>query len=255
MSEFGDISRMDLSKLDSKGFHTEEEEDLEETESQAEADETGSRAGTDEAGFRAEADGTGSDPEAELALAASVGDPGHAEREAEAADTEVRMPDPVGTCYYIDAKITSKEMTAFLFAHNYRSPLMLAATVIGLVWPVYSVIKADGNLMMAVICVLIFVVLMPFSIWRRGTTSIKTNPLYENIFHYMLDDKGLHLLLADHLVDVGWNQVTRTMFLKSSSVIYTGKVNAYLIPTEAMGDKKDEINRFIKDHVSLSRMR
>lgn len=172
---------------------------------------------------------------------------GH-EPEVEVVDNRERMAEPTGKHYYIDAKITPREMRAFLFAHNYRSPIMLLATLVGLVWPVYTVIRADGSLMMAVVCALVFLVLMPFSIWYRGTNSVTKNPIYQNTFHYMLDESGIHLELGEHAIDVDWNQVTKTMFLKSSAVIYTGKINAYLIPTEAMGDRKDEIISFIRQY-------
>lgn len=224
MSEFGDISRMNLADLERKGYKPEEEDDLDDIALPAAGPEG------------AEQTEDGEESEA-----------GH-EPEVEVVDNRERMAEPTGKHYYIDARITPREMRAFLFAHNYRSPIMLLATLVGLVWPVYTVIRADGSLMMAVVCALVFLVLMPFSIWYRGTNSVTKNPIYQNTFHYMLDESGIHLELGEHAIDVDWNQVTKTMFLKSSAVIYTGKINAYLIPTEAMGDRKDEIISFIRQH-------
>ncbi|MBR0409506.1 MAG: hypothetical protein IJI25_00685 [Eubacterium sp.] len=224
MSDFGDISRMNLADLERKGYQPEEEDD---------SDDMALPAAGPEGAEQTE---DGEESEA-----------GH-EPEVEVVDNRERMAEPTGKHYYIDAKITPREMRAFLFAHNYRSPIMLLATLVGLVWPVYTVIRADGSLMMAVVCALVFLVLMPFSIWYRGTNSVTKNPIYQNTFHYMLDESGIHLELGEHAIDVDWNQVTKTMFLKSSAVIYTGKINAYLIPTEAMGDRKDEIISFIRQY-------
>lgn len=201
MSEFGEISRMNLSELKKKG--------------QDPASDTGA---SDDA------------PEVEI------------------IDEREHMAAPNGKHYYIDAEITPKEMRAFLFNHNYRSPLMIMATLVGIIWPVYTVLKAQGNLMMAIICMAVFVIFMPVNIWRRGGTSVTRNPLYKNTFHYMLDETGVHLELGGHAIDVEWNRVYKTMLLKSSAVLYTGKVNAYLIPIKAMGDRKDEIISFIKSH-------
>jgi len=236
MSEFGDISRMNLSELERKGQNPDREidEELDEeiisgTEVSDEEDETG----TELAAAGQEAAGQEADTE---------------EVSVEVEDKKERMAAPNGRHYYIDAEITPKEMRSFLFAHNYRSPLMILATLVGLVWPVYTVLRSEGSLMVAIVCALVFLVLMPFSIWRRGTTSVTQNPIYQNTFHYMLDESGLHLELAEHAIDVDWSKVTKTMFLKSSAVIYTGKVNAYLIPTDAMGDRRDEIIAFIRNH-------
>lgn len=240
MSEFGDISRMDLSRIERKGYQPEDDEDIEDTGSEREED--GEK--TDLVTVDAAAEDTGDYDLAEV----DSSDNEVREPEVEVVDNKERMAAPNGKHYYIDARITPKEMTAFLFAHNYRSPLMLIATLVGLVWPIYTVIMAKGSLLFACVCAGVFLFLMPFSIWRRGTTSVKNNPIYENTFHYMLDETGVHLELAEHAVDVEWSKVTRTMFLKSSAVIYTGKINAYLIPSVAMGDKKDEIIAFIKSH-------
>lgn len=240
MSEFGDISRMDLSRIERKGYQPEDDEDIEDTGSEREED--GEK--TDLVTVDAAAEDTGDYDLAEV----DSSDNEAREPEVEVVDNKERMAAPNGKHYYIDARITPKEMTAFLFAHNYRSPLMLIATLVGLVWPIYTVIMAKGSLLFACVCAGVFLFLMPFSIWRRGTTSVKNNPIYENTFHYMLDETGVHLELAEHAVDVEWSKVTRTMFLKSSAVIYTGKINAYLIPSVAMGDKKDEIIAFIKSH-------
>ena len=52
-----------------------------------------------------------------------------------------KMAEPQGRYYRIDAKITEKVMAAFMFGHNYRQPLMIIATIIGVVWPVFMVIQ------------------------------------------------------------------------------------------------------------------
>lgn len=248
MSDFGDISRMDLSKLDKKGYHPEDDDDIEDVEV-------------------VDGDGTGDYVEAEVVDASdddSASDQGNIVHgggqtgdEEDIAPDNVEVEDkpqkkhmaaPTGKHYYIDAHITEKEMIAFLFAHNYRSPLMLIATVVGIVWPLYTIIKAEGNVLFAVLCAGVFLIFMPASIYIRGRNGVRKNPIYENTFHYMVDEAGVHVELAEHAVDVDWKSVTKKLFLKTSAVIYTGKINAYLIPTAAMGDRKDEIIAFIKAH-------
>lgn len=231
MSDFSDISRMNLSELDRKGQQTQEGD--EEITLSAEAEDEISESSVDETGEEMIEDETA---ENEI------------EPEVEVIDDKERMAAPNGKHYYVDAEITPKEMRAFMFAHNYRSPLMIMATLVGLVWPVYTAVKAEGSMMVACVCAAVFLILMPFSIWRRATTSVTQNAIYQNTFHYMLDETGIHLEIGSHTVNVEWSQVTKKMFLKSCVAVYTGKVNAYLIPTEAMGDRKEEITGFIKEH-------
>uniref|UniRef100_UPI003FEF48CB YcxB family protein n=1 Tax=Anaerobutyricum hallii TaxID=39488 RepID=UPI003FEF48CB len=44
-----------------------------------------------------------------------------------------------------------------------------------------------------------------------------------------------------------WKKVTKIIFYKSVAVIYTGKNNAFLIPTEAMGAQRADILNFIEE--------
>ena len=66
-------------------------------------------------------------------------------------------------------------------------------------------------------------------------------------FHYMFDEWRLHLELGDDAIDVEWKKVTKLIFYKSVAVIYTGKNNAFLIPSAAMGTQREEIMNFIKE--------
>ena len=63
----------------------------------------------------------------------------------------------------------------------------------------------------------------------------------------MLDEWGLHLEIEDDAIDVEWKKVTKMIFYKSVAVIYTGKNNAFLIPSTAMGARREEIMSFIEE--------
>ena len=286
MSDFNDISRMELAKLKRAGYNPEYDDDDDRDDDELEGidEETAGEAAEGGKVTSENAEGgkvtpgavvggnitSENDESGDAAAVTSDGEDGEAVETVTVAGVEPasggqmddrnglyggtgsakkqHMAAPTGKHYYIDAHVTTKEMTAFLFAHTYTSPLMLAATLIGLIWPIYSVFRAQGSILFACVCAGVFLILMPFSIWRRATTNVKSNPLYEHTFHYMIDEAGLHVELAEHAIDVDWGHVTRKMFLKSTAVIYTGKVNAYLIPTAAMGEQKDEIIKFIKEH-------
>lgn len=239
MSGFGDISRMNLADLERKGpsQNTEAEEELdavqEETEEAVESEETEETA----------AESTAVEVTEETAVETPVTEttetpkePGH-------------LPEPEGKHFYVDTKITAKEMQAFLFGHNYRQPLMVIATIIGVCWPIAMLLQNRGEMWIAVLCIALFVLVIPLNTWNKGRMTVNKNPIYKNTFHYMLDEIGLHLELSGETVDVEWKRVYKVMFLKSVLVIYTGKLNAYLIPTASMGAQKEEIHEFVKKHV------
>ena len=166
--------------------------------------------------------------------------------EAEELEKKVMM-EPQGKHYRIDADITQSALNTFLFGHTYRQPLMILVTVLAIAWPIAVIVKKQGNIAMPLICSLFILIWIPFTTYLRAKNAKKLNPIYEQTFHYMLDEWGLHLELAEDAIDVEWKKVTKMIFYKSVAVIYTGKNNAFLIPTEAMGAQRGDILSFIEE--------
>ena len=157
------------------------------------------------------------------------------------------MMEPQGRHFRVDANVTEKELKAFLFGHTYRQPLMIIVTILAIVWPLAVLIKKQGSVTMPLICSLFILIWIPFTTNLRAKNAKKLNPIYNEEFHYMFDEWGLHLELGDDAIDVEWKKITKLIFYKSVAVIYTGKNNAFLIPSAAMGTQREEIMNFIKE--------
>ncbi len=160
------------------------------------------------------------------------------------------LPRPQGEHYYIEARITQKEMNAFMFGHSYRSPLIIIVTVIAVVWALAMVFtqSSSNTILLAIIIVAIVLIGLPFSTWNRGRSTMRHNPIYNDIFHYMFDEWGLHLKVSDQIVEVDWSKIGKFMFLKSVTAVYTGRANAFLVPTKYMGDQEKDLKAFFLSH-------
>lgn len=155
------------------------------------------------------------------------------------------MMEPQGRHFRVDANVTEKELKAFLFGHTYRQPLMIIVTILAIAWPLAVLIKKQGSVTMPLICSLFILIWIPFTTNLRAKNAKKLNPIYNEEFHYMFDEWGLHLELGDDAIDVEWKKVTKLIIYKTVAVIYTGKNNAFLIPSAAMGTQREEIMNFI----------
>lgn len=231
MQSFEKISKMNLADIDRPGTQDDPDELDTNPDVDAEVDAAESGDTSPEIVTVADVEGTAAAGTAET-------------REGAAEKKQMRQPE--GTHYYIDAKITEKEMLAFLFGHNYRQPLMLVAVAIAVIWPIIVVVRNDSNMWLAIALAVIILIALPLSTWNRGRKTVKNNPAYQQTFHYMVDEWGVHLELGDECIDVEWKKVYKCTFMKSVTTVYTGKVNAFLIPTAAMGEQAGEINAFMK---------
>ena len=217
MKSFEEISKMNLADLDRPDGVGEEELETETAENK--------EGTTDTDGIEANAD-----------MLAEVSDD-EEEKQPEELEKKVMM-EPQGKHYRIDADITQSALNAFLFGHTYRQPLMILVTVLAIAWPIAVIVKKQGNIAMPLICSLFILIWIPFTTYLRAKNAKKLNPIYEQTFHYMLDEWGLHLELAEDAIDVEWKKVTKMIFYKSVAVIYT---------TEAMGAQRGEILSFIEE--------
>ena len=237
MKSFEEISKMNLAELDRPDGAGEEELETETT------------GAAGDSSVRSEVEATGNagadDSETSEYMMAESSDSEDA-KQAEELEKKVMM-EPQGKHFFIDAEITQQELNTFLFGHTYRQPLMILVTILAIAWPIAVIVKGQSNIAMPVICSLFILIWIPFTTYLRAKNAKKLNPLYEKPFHYMLDEWGLHLEIEDDAIDVEWKKVTKMIFYKSVAVIYTGKNNAFLIPSAAMGARREEIMSFIEE--------
>lgn len=237
MKSFEEISKMNLADLDRPDGAEEEELETEIT------------GAAGDSSVRSEVKATGNagadDLETSEYMMAESSDSEDA-KPAEELEKKVMM-EPQGKHFFIDAEITQQELNTFLFGHTYRQPLMILVTILAIAWPIAVIVKGQSNIAMPVICSLFILIWIPFTTYLRAKNAKKLNPLYEKPFHYMLDEWGLHLEIEDDAIDVEWKKVTKMIFYKSVAVIYTGKNNAFLIPSAAMGARREEIMSFIEE--------
>lgn len=237
MKSFEEISKMNLADLDRPDGAEEEELETEIT------------GAAGDSSVRSEVKATGNagadDLETSEYMMAESSDSEDA-KQAEELEKKVMM-EPQGKHFFIDAEITQQELNTFLFGHTYRQPLMILVTILAIAWPIAVIVKGQSNIAMPLICSLFILIWIPFTTYLRAKNAKKLNPLYEKPFHYMLDEWGLHLEIEDDAIDVEWKKVTKMIFYKSVAVIYTGKNNAFLIPSAAMGARREEIMSFIEE--------
>lgn len=239
MKSFEEISKMNLAELDRPDGVGEEQET--EAARKAEANSTEKADVTEDEESTEDKDSLEDTTEGQEADSDT-------EEQTQAEELEKKvMMEPQGRHFFIDAEIKQQELNAFLFGHTYRQPLMILVTILAIAWPVTVIIKKQGNLAMPLICSLFILVWIPFTTYLRAKNAKKLNPLYEKPFHYMLDEWGLHLEIEEDAIDVEWKKVTKMIFYKSVAVIYTGKNNAFLIPSAAMGARREEIISFIEE--------
>ncbi|MFP3153469.1 YcxB family protein [Lachnospiraceae bacterium ZAX-1] len=158
-----------------------------------------------------------------------------------------------------DIKITSKDMYRFNMYHAYTGFHGIFATVFGIAVIVVACVTVETVETMYTMLYLlfgcIFMVYMPISLLLRSKRQVLASPALRETLHYRVDGKGVHVSQNGQTATLEWKQVYRVRATKSNLLIYSSRVNAYVIPRVAIGGKFEEVAKLAKTKLEKYRIK
>ena len=82
---------------------------------------------------------------------------------------------------------------------------------------------------------------VPASLKLRVKQTMKTNKVLSGVLHYEISEEGIKVTSGDESGELPWNLVYQVLTRKNSVLIYSNRVNAYIIPNDQLGDKYDTL--------------
>ena len=156
-----------------------------------------------------------------------------------------KMADPTGEHYTIDATISKEELKDFVRHQLFTQPAFLLIMVLGIALPIYTVIFQPKNLGMSLIFFVVLCIVYPIWQYKKVVDANVQNPVFKNVFHYMVDEQGFHLEAGLRAIDLSWKDFAKKRSLKTCHVLYTGKSTVYILPRKDMEGREDQIMAFI----------
>jgi hypothetical protein len=92
---------------------------------------------------------------------------------------------------------------------------------------------------MYVVVGLMFWFYMPVSYWFRAKATIKNNAVLAGELHYEISETGFHVTQGGEAGDLPWEAIYKAVSNSRQILIYTTRINAYIIPREQIGDQYD----------------
>lgn len=158
-----------------------------------------------------------------------------------------------------DIKITEKDMYRFNMHHAYTGFQGIFATVIGIaVLVVAALTFGKVETVYSVLYLLfgiIFLVYMPISLRLRSKRQILMSPVLKETLHYSLDEKGIHVSVNDQTGDLEWNLIYKMITTKSNLLIYSSRVNAYVIPLVQLTEQYEQVKELAGRKLEKYRLR
>lgn len=99
---------------------------------------------------------------------------------------------------------------------------------------------------MLVICALLFTVYQPLKLRLKAKKQASLAVMKEPIFMVFTRD-GFTVRQGEQDQEIAWNQVGRVEGTKGMVMIYMDRIHAFLLPNEAMGEKRGEFCAMLKE--------
>ena len=98
-------------------------------------------------------------------------------------------------------------------------------------------------------------VYVPGSLYIRSKQQILLSDVLKQALHYKVDEEGIHVSQNDQTADLLWNQIYKIVSTKSNLLIYSSRVNAYVIPRDVIGAEYETVASLAKDHLEKYRLK
>ncbi len=156
-------------------------------------------------------------------------------------------------------KLSQKDLYRFKVYHAYTGSqglltiligvivLTIASFTMGTVQPFYTV--------MYYLFAVVFWIYTPIALWLQTKSQYKKMASLRETLTYTVDDTGIHVAVGEQKVDLAWSGIYKLVSTKQDVLIYSGRVNAYVIPKEQIGDSYEPLKQLAQAHLESFRVK
>lgn len=142
-----------------------------------------------------------------------------------------------------DIKLKAKDMFRFNMYQTYTgfsgwSSIIFSIALMGLAGYTYYT-QGDAvlpRILLYVCASILLLVYMPVTLWLRAKQSIKASPVLSETLHYHVDEDGFTVTQGEASGVLAWKQIYKMVAIKHLVLVYSGRLNAYVIPRSQLGE-------------------
>lgn len=140
-----------------------------------------------------------------------------------------------------DITLTSKDMYRFNMYQTYSGfhgwfsvivaicAFIVAGVTYGKVELTYTIIY--------IVFGIVFLLYLPVTLYVRSGHSLAASRILGKPLHYAVDGEGIGVSQGEESAKLPWEQIYKMVATKHNVLIYSNRINAYVIPREQLGDR------------------
>ena len=140
-----------------------------------------------------------------------------------------------------DITLTSKDMYRFAIYHAYTGSQGIISILIAALCFFVSVQTRGSVELMYTILYAVFgaviLVYLPVQLYLRSKRQFMLSEALRRPLHYRVDGEGIHTSQDGAAADLPWDRVNKVVSAGGHILVYSSRVNAYIIPKSQIGEQ------------------
>ncbi len=159
----------------------------------------------------------------------------------------------------LDVKLTEKDMYRFNMYHIYSGFQGIFSIIIAiLIFVVAGVTWGNIEKTYSILYILfgiVFLLYMPLTLKLKSKQQLASNSGLRESLHYIFDETGIHVSQNGETADLEWKQVYKMVATGSNVLIYSSRINAFVIPRAVLGEQYEPLKQLAESKLEKYRIR
>jgi len=149
-------------------------------------------------------------------------------------------------------KMTANILYDYMLQHTYNSPAGILGSGVGAV----LVVAAFGaHNFLYFLGGLVLLLYLPCSLFIRSLKQMQSTPAFQQPLSYKISEEGIRVSQGEQSQLQKWENMYRAVSTKSSIIVYTSKINAWIFPRKDMGAMAPKVIEMISTHMPAGKVR
>ena len=158
----------------------------------------------------------------------------------------------------LDIKLDAKDLFRFNMQQAYRGMQGILSIILPILVFAYAVTSfgevSIGSTLVYVGLGIVFLVYVPISLWLRVNKTVKDeNNALSKQLHYEFEEEVIRVSVGEESVEFQWEKIFQMKTSGPLLLVYTNRINAYVLPLTQVGDKYEELSKLA--HAKLEKYR
>lgn len=160
----------------------------------------------------------------------------------------------------LDIKVDAKDLYKFNMMQAYRGLQGILSIILPILVFAYAVTTygdvSIGSTLVYVGLGIVFLIYVPVSLWLRVKKIVKDeNNALSKTLHYEFEEEVIRVSVGEESVEFKWENIFQMKTSGKMLLVYTNRINAYILPLEQIGDKYEALSKLAHSKLEKHRIK